>query len=269
MSEPSNEPLRDSGPRISLVATAFGAVAGIVTSFVFEPLTRRIPVPLVADFIRDLVKPLLVFAMAAAFAVVAARIRRLDTFLNRHIGYAAPLASAVLAFTTWMRAGAPTDLFAVIAVVLIAVETFLFLVFCAYMVAQGMKQIAEQQKAEYEARREGEAQKIAMQAIAAGDPQAAVAEFSFKAAESFNNAVMSGCFMFLVAAFHFCSILVATAAAAYSLFHVPLLWSAATGIVLALAAMKVVSGSLDLGERYAHQKPVDEKYQPIRPDPEK
>jgi len=260
MPEPAKPPL----PQISLVATAFGAVAGIVTSFVFEPLTGRIPVPLVADFLKELIKPFLIFAVAVFFGYVASRIQRLDKFLNHHIGYAAPIASAVLALSAWMRAGTPAHVFAILSVLLIAGETYIFLLFCAYMVELGMAQIAKAQEAEYMSKRESEAQDITMEAIAEGAPDAAAAMFGLNLAGQWGAAVVNGCYLLLMSGFHFVAIWTAVSLAAYALYGVAPVWSIAAGLVMSLAAMRTTSASLELGEQYAHQIPVDEKYRPIR-----
>jgi hypothetical protein len=253
-------------PRISLVATAFGAVSGIVMSFLIDPLTSRIPVPLVADFIKDLVKPLLMFGVAALFAFVASRIERLDKFLNRHIGFAATLASLILPLTLWMQADAPIGFLPIATAVLVAAETYVFLLFCAYLVQQSMDAIADAQQAEYMVKREGEAQDIAMEAISEGAPDAATAIYGLNLAGEFSRAVVSGCFLFVMTGFHFFAIWVVVALSASVLYAIPVIWSIGTGLVMALAAMKTVSASMDLGHQYAHQIPVDEKYRPIRGD---
>ena len=251
-------------PRVSLVATAFGAVSGIVVSFLLDPLTSRIPVPLVADFIKDLLKPLLVFGVAALFALAASRIERLDKFLQRHIAVAATAASLMLALTLWLRAAAPVRIATLGTVAGVAAETYVFLLFCGYLVQNSMQAIAKAQEDEYMSKREGEAQDIAMEAIAAGEPEAATAMFSSNLAGAWSGAIVSGCFLFVMTGFHFFAIWAVVSLSAAVLYGVHLLWSILTGLVMAMAAMTTVSASMDLGHEYAHQIPVDEKYRPIR-----
>lgn len=255
-------------PRLSLVATAFGAVTGIVTSFVFEPITRHIPVPVVADVVRDVLKPLLTFALAVLFGLVASRITRLDHFLNRYIGYAAPFAALILAATVWMRAGAPTGPWQIATTVLVAAVTLMFLLFCAHLVARGMQAIAESQQKEFGDRREAEARDIAMDAIGAGTPELADAQFGLNRAGELSGALMGGCALLLAAGFQFLAIWATVALVALLMFQVTVIWSVATGLVMALASIAVISGSLDVGEKHAHQVPVGEKYKPIRGGPE-
>jgi hypothetical protein len=260
------EPVK--APQISLVAAAFGAVTGIITSFIFEPITSRIPVPLVADFVKDLLKPFLPFAAAVIFGLAATRIKRLDHFLSRHIGYAAPAAAVILSATVWIRAGSPTGLWQIATTILVAVVTLTFLLFCASLVARGMQVIAEAQKKEYGDRREAEAQDIAMDAIALGEPDAAAATFGLNLAGEMSGALAGGCFLFFVSGFNFLAIWAAVSLTAFVLYQVSLVWSVATGFVMALAALAAVSWSMEVGEKHAHQVPVDEKYKPIRGEPE-
>jgi len=251
-------------PRIPLVATAFGAVSGIVTTFLLGPLTSRIPVPVVADFVKDLLKALLGVAVAVLIAFAASRVNRLDRFLNRHIGRAATLASLILTLTVWLRAGAPVTFAAIGSAALVAAETFLFLLFCAYEVQQSMRMIADSQQEFYLRRRESEAQDIAMEAISAGAPDAATAMFGLNLAGSFSGAVIQGCLFFVLTGFHFFAIWVVVTLCAWGLYGVSILWSVPTGFVMALAAMKMVSASTELGRRYADQIPLDDKYRSIR-----
>ena len=216
----------------------------------------------------NVLKPLLTFASAVVFGFAASRITRLDHFLNRYIGYAAPAAAIALAVTVWVRAGSPTGPWQIGTTLLVGVVSFMFLLFCAYLVDRGMQAIADAQQKEYGARRETEAQEIAMEALRAGDPDTAIGAFGLNVAGDMSGALIGGCFLFIVTWFNVLAIWAAVSLTAFVLYQVSLGWSIATGLVMALAAMAAVLQSMQLGEKYAHQVPVDEKYKSIRAEPD-
>jgi hypothetical protein len=94
--------------------------------------------------------------------------------------------------------------------------------------------------------RESDAQDIAMEAIAQGDPSLATAMFGLNLAGEFSGGMTAGCFTVLLLGFHFIAITVVSALDAYFMFRVPLWWSGAIGVVIALAMTQLVRMSSDL-----------------------
>jgi hypothetical protein len=249
----------------SLVSVAFGAVTGAIISVLIQPLVELLPGRLFEEFLARLVEDALLIGVPILLAFAVARIHRLDHLLQRFLLPASLGVSLLFGLSLWIRAGTPTNRWPVVAVVLSLTETGLFLLFCGGAVGVGLSQIAGKQEEQYTREREAEAQQIAGQAIAEGDPDLAAGIFSSNVAGEFSQGIAVGCLKVLLFSFHMAAIWVVSALDAHFLFNLSLPWSLGAATIIATAATRVVTLSEEFGERYSESVPLDEKYHGILP----
>jgi hypothetical protein len=252
----------------SLVSVAFGAVSGTIIAILIQPLVELLPARLFEEFVSHVVEALLMLGLPILFAFIASRIRRLDHFLRRYLPRAALVASVILAASLWAHAGRPMSVWAVVAVVLTVIETWLFLLFCGGAVGTGLLQIVGRQKAEYEKIREEDAQRIVEEAIAEGEPDMATAIFSLNIAGAVGAALAHGCLGIVLVTLHMVAIWVVRALDAYVLFRLSLVWSVIAGTFVAAATIRLVTVSEEFGEQHSETVPLKEKYKGILPNRE-
>ncbi len=249
----------------SLVSVAFGAVTGVIISMLIRPVMELLPGKLFEEFLSKTVETVFSIGLPILLGFIAAHIRRLDQFLQRYLATAALIGAILLSFSLWVHAGHPVRIFPIVSGLLTMVETWVFLLFCGGIVQTGLLQIKGNQEGEYLKLREADAQRIAADAVAAGDPDIAVTIFGLNAAGAAARGVLAGCLYILLLEFHMVAIGVVSTLDAYVFFKLSLLWSLASGIILAAATTRIVTFSIDFGERYSETIPIEEKYKGIQP----
>jgi hypothetical protein len=137
---------KQSEERWSLVSVAFGAVTGTIVSVLIQPFVDLLPGKLFEEFPARLVDDALLFGLPILLAFAAARIRRLDRFLQRYLAPAAVAVSLLLGLSLWIRAGEPAGLWPVVTLAVTVIEAWLFPVFCGGTVRVGLLQIAGPQQ---------------------------------------------------------------------------------------------------------------------------
>ena len=250
----------------SLVSVAFGAVSGTIIAILIQPLVDLLPAKLFEEFLSRIVEAILRLGLPVLFAYTATRIRRLDHFLLRYLSPAALIASVLLALSLWARSGWPTHLLAVISIVLTMLETCFFLLFCGSAVQLGLSQIVGKQEAVYKEDREAEAQRIAAQSIAEGDPDKAVTRFAWSAGGRVVQAMLPACLNTILLEFNIAAIFIVSSLDSHELFNLSWIWSVIAGAIIAAATMQIVGMSLEFGLQHAATVPLDEKYRGILTD---
>jgi hypothetical protein len=268
----SNEPAKNGavqseqgGEHWSLVGVAFGAVTGTIISILMQPLVDLLPGKLFENLLDVLVEHVLSLALPILFALFVSRIRRIDHFLRQYLAGAGFLISFLLAFSLWTYAGRPVRLQPLGAAALTMIVTWFFLLFSGGAVQLGLAQITGKQKEEYEKQREADAQDIAAEAIAEGDPDIATGIFATNVAGAVGKAIASGCLQLVLFWFNITAIFVVSTLDAHVLFKLSLVWSLIAAIIIAAATTRVLTLSEEFGERYSESVPLSEKYKGILP----